>query len=266
MENQHDDLADNEAGDNTDNRSENPRCYEEPSEVDALLDSDVPALTVQHAVQKRRAPPIRQNNPAKKKKQDNNTTIITDEGAATAIEATTAVSTPTVSTPAVSIPNDQLIAEMQDILKEKEEFSLLAKRKIPGAANYERSMRSALLKIDEVNAKYQSFRITTSDSFAVLHARMADMVQQVYKQQQQAIATQEKAIYTLAQRHDAAADAETRHSNENAIAALTQRLDAVEAENRLLRARTDAQEEVNKDVGEAIRDLQHRMATFAGGA
>lgn len=45
--------------------------------------------------------------------------------------------------------------EIQAILKDKEEFSLLAKRKIVGAAKYKRSLKSALLKVEAVNAEYQ---------------------------------------------------------------------------------------------------------------
>ncbi|EHK45275.1 uncharacterized protein TrAtP1_003536 [Trichoderma atroviride] len=52
-------------------------------------------------------------------------------------------------------------AEIQEMRKEKEEFSLLAKKKIMGAAEYKRNLESALLKAEAVNAECQSLRATT---------------------------------------------------------------------------------------------------------
>lgn len=175
-----------------------------------------------NAAPENRAPLTRQNIQAKKEEQDNDTTMAADEGAATAVEATTAV----------FAPANLSSTEMHEMLMEKEEFSLLAKKKIlVGAARYKRSLRLVLQEVEAAKAESQSSRATAQES--------------------------QKAIIELTRRLD---------SNEKAIVELTQRLEVAEAENRRLRARADTQKDINKDVKAAIVNLQHGMAMFAGGA
>ncbi|KAM0459113.1 hypothetical protein ACHAO4_002504 [Trichoderma viride] len=154
---------------------------------------------------------IGQNNQGKTENQDNDTTMGADEGAARVVEATTTASAP------AGLSN----TEIQEMRKEKEEFSLLAKKKTVGAAKYKKSLKSALLKVEAVNAECQSLRATTQES--------------------------QKAIIELTKRLD---------SNGKIITDLTRRLEATEAENCRLRARVDMQKDINKDVQAAIRNLQ----------
>lgn len=210
---------------------------------------------------KRKAPATRQNNQAKKRKQDNDTTMATVEEAATAIEATVTVSAPTVLSS----------TELQEMLKEKEEFSLLAKEKIAGAATYKESLKSALLKVEDVKAEYQSLRATTQEAHLLLHAGLADVKQVLELQNQVIIRSVGRLDDIEAGNYDSNEHAMFKRikrleSNEKAIVDLTQRLEAAEAENSRLRARADTQKDINKDVKAAMRNLQHGMAAFAGGA
>lgn len=110
--------------------------------------------------------------------------------------------------------------EIQEILKDKEEFSFLAKRKIAGAAKYNRTLKSALLKVEAMSAEYQSLRATTQES--------------------------QKAIVDLTRRLDL---------SQETIHRLIRRLDRMEAENYHLRARVDMQKDIN-DIKAAIHILQ----------
>ncbi|KAM0514612.1 hypothetical protein ACHAPE_006608 [Trichoderma viride] len=214
-----------------------------------------------NVIPKRKAPTTRQNNQSKKRKQDSDATMAADEGAATAIEVTTAASA------SASLSS----TEIQEMLKEKEEFSLLAKEKISGVANYKESLRSALLKVEDVKAEHQSLRATTQEAHLLLHGRLAD-VNQVLEVQKQVIMNSIQRLGELeAGNYDSNENAifkmiKRLESNEKAIIDLTQRLEAAEAENSRLRARADTQKDINKDVKAAMRNLQHGMATFARGA
>lgn len=218
---------------------------------------------------KHRDSPTRENSRAKKKKkQEDDTTKIAADGAATANVATTVVSAPAVS----SSP------EIQEMLQEKEEFSLLAKEKITGAATYERGLRLALQKVEGVKAEYQSMRATVTESYCHLYGMLEHTAARVCLKQ--------RGIDNLTQRIGAI-EARNYRSNENAIDELTKRLDsrentiadlikaitdlrrrleATEAENCLLRAYADTQKDINKDIKAAIRNLQGGMKTSAGGA
>lgn len=207
---------------------------------------------------KRSAPTARQGNQAKKRKQDNDATMAEDEGAATAIEVASASA-------------GLSITELQDMLKEKEEFSLLAKEEIVGAANYKENLKSALLKVEDLKAKHQSLRATTQKAHRLLNARLFDakklldslhrvIIKFIGRLEQLEAGncnSNENAMFKITERLE---------SNEKTIVDLTQRLEAAEAENSRLRARADAQKDINRDVKAAMRNLQHGMATFAGGA
>lgn len=152
--------------------------------------------------------PIRQKNQPKAENQGNDIWMAEAERTAPAVE--TILAHP-------GLGQD----EKQEILKDKEEFSLLAKKKLVEAAKYKRSLKSALLKLEAVHADYQSLRATAEEL--------------------------QKAIVALTRCLDLIQESINR---------LFQGLDRMEEENSHWRARMATQKDINKDFKAAIRNLQ----------